>query len=743
MSRPVSLAFRCDRYGLNPCDFRWDGGVREIGNKRTGDTVKKALIAFIVTFFLPSAALAGFHDGAPPPPSACPWSAYAPIDDGCSGASPGLNTGVLSSNLSYQNPNLLAPAGTANSIFQSGQIPIAPFHDLADPTHSHVNWDVAGKDFPVGVAPCAAPAHCPASPVSPGAYCTGAFVSLDNPPLPCARDTSGALTPLIDASTYDWAHDANAGFANVGCTAGINWATVGPVHLYSAECKTASVNNVQGFDFGPAVTTDGGISYHNICAGFILRDDNGGATSGTLTFANNCVFWSGEASCEYLITNGYEARTQPINIAIRAGNYWVVKVWNNRVDGNIKNSYKVGAPMFIGKQTSPITIGWPLQTTEVVQATSVSVRYNYVTDISNRFITNIAACGGFEMIGNVVHNIGDYSAGTHGAVNITQPTVSGGVQTTRCGPVAGKVYNYANGTYPVTTPNGWAGSTWGAQPYVKFINNTAWTDSTVRGDGSWLLNGNFENSVADLLDVQVGQWELNTLIPNPAQDPGGRIWFESAGTNSGRFSGKTFTGGGAYAWAAGDVLSMNISNCAPGATSYSSYPTVTVTSATRVQIADQGNCGYADPGIRNRVHLYCVYCQNGGTGDTGWTVSGVTFITYNESTDLDIIGQGTSLSGGFTNYESLTIANNLAEASKLFQGIPFVLTTYMMETFHKRNGQYLSCNVWPPQLPVGTDRHFFTLGNGVTSTDPAVISNNFQSDGTTATVEPFATDNGC
>src|ERR1700738_5293363 len=64
------------------------------------------------------------------------------LDDGCNGAPPYFNPPFYGADLSYKNPNLLAPPGTAGSIFQNGQTVAPNLHDDNNPASSLVNWNV-------------------------------------------------------------------------------------------------------------------------------------------------------------------------------------------------------------------------------------------------------------------------------------------------------------------------------------------------------------------------------------------------------------------------------------------------------------------------------------------------------------------------------------------------------------------------------------------------------------------------
>src|ERR1039458_2841125 len=93
------------------------------------------LAATVAAFIAVQPTPASMHGSAPVVVS-CPFTTFksGSINDGCTTAvvAGGLNTGTLSSNLSYQNPNLLAPVGTPGTIFQNDQQLPAHFHDPAD-----------------------------------------------------------------------------------------------------------------------------------------------------------------------------------------------------------------------------------------------------------------------------------------------------------------------------------------------------------------------------------------------------------------------------------------------------------------------------------------------------------------------------------------------------------------------------------------------------------------------------------
>ena len=655
----------------------------------------------------------------------CPYSAYASID-GCSGAS-----AYLDANLSYQNANLLASAGTAGSIFQTAQTLTSPFHTPS----GKINWNVAGLDFPVGIAPGTL-----SNGVVNNAYCTGAYVSLDNPKLPCSYDTSGNLTPLIDAAKYDWAKDALTGYANAGCASGVNWAS-GGTYPYSVQCNASSLTNISGFDFGPAEWN--GSAYSPVCAGFLLRD-NGSATNGTINFKNNRIFWSGDTSC-LALTNEYQAGyVVPIYLAVNMAHNWAINVWNNRVDQNAKKAYNtVGDSLFYG-YSGPFTVGY-VSSSGTVQ-TAISVKYNYFSNLFYRAVTINYPCGGFEFSDNVIQNIGDYSGGAHGEIYFVQPATSGDLQTEHCpgfvygaGGAGGSSSPWGLPTTPVASPNGWAGSTWGAMPYFKVVNNVAWTDSTVRGDGTAFISSSITWNNPDLLNIQAGLYELNVFEPNPPQNapntPASRFYFMYVGFNAfvPNTSGGSATGYNSN-YAANDILSIDVPACEAGG--YTSPPTGQVLSLTSVRPADPGNCGYSNPGTSGTVTMTCVHCANEPVGFvTGWTTSGVTFDNINESSLMDIMANHANdnggLNGGYINYQSLTISNNMLDGAFTYGGI-------VNEALSGHyNGQFLSCGL-SLQLPTGTTYPFYSLGNGGAS-----VSNNFLPNGSAASVEAWAVGNGC
>jgi hypothetical protein len=163
-------------------------------------------------------------------------------------------------------------------------------------------------------------------------------------------------------------------------------------------------------------------------------------------------------------------------------------------------------------------------------------------------------------------------------------------------------------------------------------------------------------------------------------------------------------------------------------------------------------------GAINNAVLTCVYCLHAPTTAppaTGWTVSGTTFTNYNMSTLMAISSgrvQSYPMNSGFTNYESLTIANNLGDVG--------LTVGYLNSSFSAAGGggQHFSCST-PPVLPTGSGIPFFSLGNGVTSlfnpnspnsstttstsSDPATVTNNYEPNGSPAPIQAWATGNGC
>jgi hypothetical protein len=631
------------------------------------------------------------------------------LDDGCNGAPPYFNPPFYSADLSYKNPNLLAPPGTAGSIFQNGQTVAPNLHDDNNPASSLVNWNVAGRDFAVGVKPgpnTVTYVHNGVPVTLTGAYCTGEYQSLDNPKLPCSHDVNGYLSPLIDAVTYDWAKDGQAGYANTGCESGVNWATTG-AYPYLVQCVAGSQHvDVAGFDFGPAELNGG--SYVPMCAGFMLKDADvnyQGGAGYTIAFENNRVFWSGDASCLVLPTEFQANAIQPIYLNINQTHQWTIRVWNNRFDQNAQNAYNtIGNPQFYGFY-GPITIGQG--SSRGIAQLEISVKYNFFSELFGRGVNLNEACGGFEFSYNVIQNIGRNSGGIHGQIyyfavnhinnNVTAPYY----QVIHCP-------NFTSPQYPPPPLTTWAGSTWGIVPYSNVINNTAWTDSTVEGSGTAFFNSGYSWSAPDLVNIIETRVSLNTLVANRARDLGGLYYFMFEGgyprvnTSLGDTTGYNLDA------IKGDILYIGTTQCAVNYTPYSRPPTFIVSGGSSIRVADQGNCGYEDPGTGTPT-LYCLRCANHVNGfNTGWTV-GVRFQWVSESRLLTVGGGGANsdggLNGGFMNYENLYIDHNLLDGTGSFT----VFTSYPT-----RFGKYISCSNGPigSTLPSGSSFPFFSFGNG-------------------------------
>ena len=473
-----------------------------------------------------------------------------------------------------------------------------------------VNWNVPGKDFPVGIGPCVASGSytCPTNPASPGAYCDSSGNR------PCSHDTAGNVVPLIDASQYDWVHDP----IGTGCVARSNWSKASS---YVITCSISGTVNIAGFDFGPALATN---SNNPVCVGLTVNDGSGGA-GGTLNFENNRVFWSagsysktGDNTC-LMIAPAPSNGPAPINLFVNITYPWTINVLNNRVDGNGENAYNtVGNPQFYGINTL-IKVGNPGYSGIV--RTAMSVKYNYVTDIAALFAYVTYACNGYDFSDNVIHNIGEYSGGNHSNVYLTSVGFRGAprVALQHC---PNFVYGSADGSPslivpPVASPNGWAGSVWGTWSNYNVRNNVVWVDSAIRGLSTAPFTINQTVPAPELLDIQNASIQLNIIIPNPPQDPGGRIWMFFGGIPT--FTVNTTSGGGynsAYQANSrsqvGDILqaesilpSDNLARCAPGAspTSYTAWPTFMVVSETTVNVADYGNCGHTEPKRPNHTTI--------------------------------------------------------------------------------------------------------------------------------------------
>jgi hypothetical protein len=583
-----------------------------------------------------------------------------------------------------------------------------------------VNWNVAGLDYPVGVAPG------PGRPIADGAvviarpYCNGRFVALGNPTKPCSTDIHGHLTPLIDPSRYDWAKDGSAGFAGVGCAPGANYGQNKPYEVFCVAGVAAM--NVQGFDWTPAESSDGGQTYHSTCVGLRVNDA-GAITSGSVDFTDNRIDWSGDLSCQTLATS----ILGPILLGVNITHAWTVHVWRNYIEQNAQAAYNTsGAPMWIGIG-APIFVGGA---EGGVSRVAISVKYNYFGNLESRGVTFSMACGGFEFSYNVTNNIGDHSGGAHGEIFYAGP---------QHGIVDGRVVQFVHcpnfqqaSELPITS---WAGSTWGEMPFVKLINNAAWTDTSVRGNTNSFYVGNFDWAAPDLLNIHSGHYSLNTMVANYAADGGGRYVFMGHSQGLPPVSAKETSG---YQPAPQDILAVGAAQCAVGATPYSFPPTLVVRQiggSFRAGVADAGNCGYGQGG-RGDYALTCLRCANHPSGfSTGWTVSAY-FIKAGVSVLFTISGGNANrdggLNGGFENYENLSIERNLFDVTGTL-GVS-------LQDYPTEFGRYLSCSGGkPPPLPSGTMAPFFALGAG----NARIVGNVTPSGAPSRNAAPFAPQNGC
>ncbi len=655
----------------------------------------------------------------------CPYPAFASLD-GCAGSGrPLVYKGVNA--LSYQDPNLLTPG----HIFQSGQTVAPNLHRTG--IVSLINWNVAGADFAVGVTQ---------GPGMNGAYCDGAFIATDNPKKPCSHDAAGNLTPLIDPSLYDWAKDGQAGYANVGCTAAANY---GSPYQRAVKCvANQSTMNVEGFDWAPAKSTDGGRTWHQTCVGLDL-EDTGSVTNGTVNFVNNRVDWGGDASCQWLKTNGSPSLgvMTPIYINVSPLHGWVVNVLHNHVSQEMQAAYNTsGRPMWIGTPapihaTGIVTKG----TASFSSVVTLNIRWNVLENIESKGIVWEYACGGIDWSYNVMHNIGMFSNGEHAEFNYSIPHwspdgVTGkAVQDIHC---PGYVQASAQ---PIAS---WAGSSWGQMDHFTEINNTAWNDNGNEGISTSFFDNALGFSAPELLNVQTGRIALNSMVANFTSDDGTaatRVWFwlqnGGSASNAGQVAG--------YAPTVGDVLAFNTPECRAGATSHTRPPTVVLRTTTLAAWGDPGNCGYSTP-KSGTYHLLCLRCQDGHASgfDTGWTISNTPWQNYNISalfnsaSDGDNLGTA-SLNGDFLNYVSYSIDHNMLDATGIFGRIPGPpFTTYNGPSRYW--GAYQSCSGGAsPTLPSGLGPNFWPYTGNATQG----LTTNFQPNGTVPTYMAFVPKNGC
>ena len=168
-------------------------------------------------------------------PGACPQGTYAGID-GCAAA-----PGYFNPTLSFHDASLFVDG----TFFQNGQSVAA----------SKFDWNVAGKDFAVGV--------------TPGTYCGGAYT-------PCS--TTPGASGLIDASQYPW------GTVNDHTGCGSGTAIDGYGRLNCIVTGSGTINLI-GFDWSPNEGHAG-----ETCVSLWLREGSTGANngwSGTVNFTNN------------------------------------------------------------------------------------------------------------------------------------------------------------------------------------------------------------------------------------------------------------------------------------------------------------------------------------------------------------------------------------------------------------------------------------------------------------------------
>lgn len=286
-----------------------------------------------------------------------------------------------------------------------------------------INWNVAGVDFPIGIRPVAA-----------GQYCDGPYVSLDNPKRPCSA-TPGA-TNLIDASTYDWAKDDQAGYANTGCVNGggtSSWVhlTTGSAGRTDMKCVVKSTTgqtiNILGFDWTPneGCTAVGiGCPAVQACVGFEIVTsagvNKGTGSGGVVNFMDNRykniypqtstagvnIFTPTSCMQTTSKTGVFEgiffgASAGPIAAPTQAfTDNWTVNFEYNYIDGNALQAYTLYGYRLPG------TIGGGSVTYYEIDAGygAAHVKYNAFKNSVLQYMYPQGNCGGFDVVGNVVLN---------------------------------------------------------------------------------------------------------------------------------------------------------------------------------------------------------------------------------------------------------------------------------------------------------------------------------------------------
>jgi hypothetical protein len=416
-----------------------------------------------------------------------------PALDGCS-AAPGTSPSYTSA-LQYRDP----AAFTVGHLFQTqGVTPISGLHSGPSPK---INWNVAGVDFPVGVAPCASPTGCfactwaectTAGIYGQDVYCNG--MAYNGATLPCS--TTPGATYLIDASEYAWGSSSDP--AQTGCGMASNYNKTQHyvvTCVVSTEAGPATVNLI-GFDFAPVID---GVA--NSCVGIKVTEARGGvANGGTINQKHTRFFAANNAACaapigaslgQGVLTNYYGT---PFWFNTNISEPWTYDVEYNMVDLQSQNAFNTLKGPGTNYDWFNVPYGeWQFGQTGLhpyLGRNKIVFRYNWLPNQTRNVFQANNSCNGLDVSYNVLHNLNYYAGTGHGEFFV--------------------VFNNYN--CPGYSP----GVSFGNMSYMKVRNNLMFQDAANwNTTNSQFLDMNvIAASPAGLLNIGAVDVELNVAIAN-------------------------------------------------------------------------------------------------------------------------------------------------------------------------------------------------------------------------------------
>jgi len=500
--------------------------------------MRKLLLALLCLIALPATASHWRSIGTL---ASCPYQTWI-ATDGCTGAPAYIN-----STLSYQNANGLT-SGLTGSWFQSGQ---------AIPSRSIINWNVAGQEYPVGVA-------------SSQSYCSLAG-------LPCSG-TPGAGN-LIDAHALTKAQWQTL----TGCPSVDATALASNTILCTIGSATHLIFN--GIDFSP---NDSGTQY---CYNVYLSNESG---NGTLDVTNNRKVTQYSLGC-----GGFPGTVDiyhEFKISTSVSHTWNANVLNNWFDGG-----------------SAGTTGHFINDTffEFDGNGALVVEYNYFANTNEKMISTVA-CGSVDIRFNVFHNLG-YDVGVYGASAHQEWEIVGPGSASCPSPVT--VNNRVGNTawQDASLP--------GPQGVIFFdtpLFNAAYGPGYISGGVSSYVVTNGVMELNTLIsnysqDQRVNSTANCTTSPNLC-----RNWhLQGNASNLGSPPGSGYSAGDIIALSStpsGCNAQMNGTYVAPTYLVYAVTNTPAPGTPTQIYEWNAGVCGTTDPGVSSNQATSCVGHADNTTG---------------------------------------------------------------------------------------------------------------------------------